>query len=384
MRSAAAGSGALLVLEGPPGIGKTALLTAVGTDADGFTVLHARGGDLETGFPFGVVRQLFERRLVEAGEDERRELLAGAAALAAPLLGFDEVRRWAGADVVGGVASYPRLHGLYWLAANLAAERPLLLVVDDLHWVDAPSLRWISYLASRVHELPILLLVATRPPEALPEGSALVEPIVSAPEARMIRPGPLSGAAVAAIVAEAFGTEPGRRFCAACHTATGGNPFLLRELLVDLRHAGLEPTDASAGRVGEAGPASVARSVRRRLAATDTPSIALAQTVALLGSRAEHRHVAALLGSTSGDVTTAAASLVDAGILEPDLPLRFVHPVVQAAIHAGTPAAERVDGHARAARLLAGEDAAPEEIGMHLLATPAVGDPWVVDQLRGA
>ena len=57
------------------------------------------------------------------------------------------------------------LHGLYWLAANFASRRPTLLVVDDLHWADEPSLRWLVYLARRLEGLPVLLLIGTRPPE---------------------------------------------------------------------------------------------------------------------------------------------------------------------------------------------------------------------------
>ena len=56
------------------------------------------------------------------------------------------------------------LHGLYWLAANFASRTPTLVVVDDVHWADEPSLRWLLYLARRLEGLPLLLLVGTRPP----------------------------------------------------------------------------------------------------------------------------------------------------------------------------------------------------------------------------
>ena len=54
------------------------------------------------------------------------------------------------------------MHGLYWLAANLAAERPLVIAVDDAHWADGPSLRWLAHLAARVDGLPVALLLAVR------------------------------------------------------------------------------------------------------------------------------------------------------------------------------------------------------------------------------
>src|SRR3954452_18729165 len=136
------GAGRLVAIEGSPGIGKTVLLGAACERAQsaGFAPLVAHGGELEADFPFGIVRQLFEAPLVEADEAKRDELLAGAAALSAGVLGFDDAGQWEGPQVVGGVASYPRLHGLYWLAANLASEQPLLLIVDDAQYADAPSL----------------------------------------------------------------------------------------------------------------------------------------------------------------------------------------------------------------------------------------------------
>ena len=79
-------------------------------------VLHARGSELERAFPFGVVRQLFER----AAGDER--WFTGAAGLSRPI--FDPAEQ-------AEESSYARLHGLYWLCANLAAEQPLVVCVDE-------------------------------------------------------------------------------------------------------------------------------------------------------------------------------------------------------------------------------------------------------------
>src|SRR2546426_11853766 len=115
--------GVLLAIEGPPGIGKTALLAEVksrGHDA-GTQVLAARGSELERSFSFGVVRQLFEPLLASLSEEERADALAGAAALAEPLFNPELFNLETGAD-----SSLATLHGLYWLSANLAAGRPLL------------------------------------------------------------------------------------------------------------------------------------------------------------------------------------------------------------------------------------------------------------------
>ena len=69
--------------------------------------------------------------------------------------------------------SFAILHGLYWLCANLAAVGPLCLVVDDAHWADAASLRYLAFLLTRLEELDVALVVATRPPEARTDAELL-------------------------------------------------------------------------------------------------------------------------------------------------------------------------------------------------------------------
>src|SRR5437899_7409114 len=104
--------GGVVIVEGGAGIGKTSLLAAAAERAAELRheVLRARGSELEAGFAFGVVRQLFERRLAWASGDERRALLAGPASAAKPVL-TGEPREGAGFDT-----SFAAIHGLYWLA----------------------------------------------------------------------------------------------------------------------------------------------------------------------------------------------------------------------------------------------------------------------------
>ena len=105
---------------------------------------------------------------------------SGAAGLAAPL--FDQSRL---ADALGQSTdtSFATLHGLYWLTANLAARTLVLLAVDDAHWSDQPSLRWLTYLARRLEGVPVLLLLGLRPAEPTMEDrcSASSSPIRSRP-----------------------------------------------------------------------------------------------------------------------------------------------------------------------------------------------------------
>ena len=177
LRDAIAGAGSLLLLEGPAGIGKTRLVAAAARHGRelGLTTLSARGSELERDFAYGLVRQLFEAPLVAASPPERAELLAGAAGHAATLFGVA-----ARDDIAGALLdpSFAILHGLYWLCANLARRCPLLLCLDDVHWADQASLRFLHYLGQRLEELPVAVVAAARPVSPA-DGSPLLAAIVT-------------------------------------------------------------------------------------------------------------------------------------------------------------------------------------------------------------
>src|SRR5262249_31909229 len=109
----------------------------------------------------GLAGELCEPLLAAASPDLRAELLSGPAALIAPLLGASQP---AGSQDVAAEGSFAIVHGLYWLAANVALQRPTLLAIDDLHWADTPSLRWLLYLTRRLEGVPLLVVAGGRPP----------------------------------------------------------------------------------------------------------------------------------------------------------------------------------------------------------------------------
>ena len=99
--------------------------------------MRARGGEIERESAFAVVRQLFEPPVSAAGEAERKELLAGAAGLARTVLERGQQRPAA-------TPSFAVLHGLYWLTVNLSLQAPLVVLVDDVHWCDPASARFLG------------------------------------------------------------------------------------------------------------------------------------------------------------------------------------------------------------------------------------------------
>jgi DNA-binding CsgD family transcriptional regulator len=376
------GRGSLLVVEGPAGIGKSALIGAARSvsDAAGMRTLRARGGELERDFAFGVVRQLLEPALAEAPARERDDLLQGPAGVAGRLLGLPGAG--AEGEVAAPDASFTVLHGLYWLCANLAGDRPLVLTVDDAHWADAPSLRFLAFLLPRLEELSLAIVVATRP-EAEGAAAPLLALLLGDPLARVLRPAPLSADAVGRLVEEGLGREPAPAFAAACQRTTGGVPFLVRELVDALREEGVAPTADEAGRVEALGARTVGRAMLVRLSRLPEDAAGLARAVAVLET-AELAQAADLAGLDADAAAQAADLLVAAGVLGPRRPLAFAHPIVRAGILEEVPPAERMRAHRRAAELLAVREDRGERVAEHLLATEPTGDAWTVARLTEA
>ena len=370
----AEGGGRVVVVEGPAGIGKSALLVAAreGGAADSLPVLSARGSELEAGFPFGVAHQLFEHVLHDP--EAKARALADAAAPAEAA--FD-----AGASF--GDVSFSALHGLYWMTLNIAAEGPLLLIVDDLQWSDRPSLRFLAYLAHRLEGTPIGILAGLRTTSPGTD-AALVSDIASGPSTVVVRPGALSGDAVGELVASRFEQRPEERFTAACLDATGGNPLLLGELLGALAREGVSPTAAGAAAIGDVGPGAISRTVGRRLAGLAAEAAEVARAVAILGDGADLAAIAALVDRDPTEVAPITAALAEVEILRAGAPLGFVHALIRDAVYEQIPAAERQLQHARAARLALDGGAAAEVVAAQLLAAPTSGEPWVADALADA
>src|SRR5690348_16083764 len=362
--AAEAGHGTLALVEGPAGIGKTTLLRAACQGPWGpwgARVLTARGLALEQGFPYGIVRQLLDP---VRGEDG---LMDGAAALAARV--FD----WAEAGPVEDDVRYAAMHGLYWLVANLAARQPLVLAVDDAHWADAPSLRWLAHLAARVEHLPVALLLAVRDGPDEPE---LLGELRAA--GTRIRLGPLGPDATVALVRRRLGAGSGDGGNGAdaqlgrdWHASTGGNPFLLEALAVALRD-------------GDDKAEPIAQAVLRRIAPEGPEAGRLTRALAVLGGPAPLRQAAALAGLDLPGAARLADRLRAADVLAPGSVLEFAHPIVRTAVYESIPPGERALAHAEAARLLERDGTDAERLALHLLRSEPGADPRVAALLRAA
>jgi tetratricopeptide (TPR) repeat protein len=370
----------VLVIEAPPGLGKTSLIAETKAQARsaGMEVLSARGAGLEQAFSYGVVRQLFEPFLRRLPAKERAELLAGAASLASPLFDPAQLAADPAADT-----SLSTLHGLYWLTANLAEQRPLLLAIDDLHWCDPASLRWLAYLAARIEDLPLGVVVGLRSAEPGTDPLALGQ-VLEDPLTTVVRPAPLTRKATGRIIRTQLAPEAEDSFCVACHEESGGNPLLLRELLNAVVTEGLTPTAANVERMRELEADAVSRTVSLRLIRLPPDAKRLGRAVAILGDDADPRHAAAIADLDEVRASRAAAELVRIDILRPHAPLAFVHPVVRSAVYSMLTAVEQDEGHARAARLLADAGTEPERVAAHLLRVAPTANAEVVATLRQA
>jgi len=356
--AARSGHGQTVLIKGPSGIGKSLLLDHCAERAAGLglQVLRTRCSDLTRDFDFGVVRSLFETRLLRADRAERAKLLQGPASLADPVFGHGDA-----SDELGVI------HGLYWLTVNLAESGPLAILVDDVHWADEYSTRFLIYLAERLVDAPVALIAAVGSGDPGGE-SQLIGHLWAAISSSPIYPGPLSEGAVHALLTAA---RPGIGVDLSATREvmrdTGGNPFLVVAVAEEMGENGYDPLTA---------PESVRRDVSRRLGRLTAASRDLANVASVIGDDATLYDAVRLSGLMPDQGLSAAEELVTAGILISAEPIRFAHRLVQRAIYRLLAPAERRYLHGASAELLVGKKARPEVIADHLLESGPTHEQW--------
>ena len=192
------GRGQVVLIEAAAGLGKTSLLRAGCQDAEatGFSCLRARATELERDFAYGCIRQLLEPLVARVSDSERDRLFEGAEALSKPLFASTDLLQQA----LSANSTFAIQHGLYWLLNNITDEGPVALAVDDVHWSDAESVRFLNYLAPRVDGLALAVLVSTRSGENV---TADLARLAGGPETTVLRPRPLSTGATARLCEQA-------------------------------------------------------------------------------------------------------------------------------------------------------------------------------------
>src|SRR5918996_2292063 len=300
-------TGSAVLVEGASGTGKSRLLAVLAEFARRADVIvtGTRAVDLDASLPFSVVRRLLEPPLRSARRMSRGDprpqwalqaLTTRAHRSSAPL-------------AEGGMAAtHAVVEGVEALVDILG---PLVVVVDDAQWADARSLQLLRYLADRARDFPIVLAVAVRRGEV---EDGLVAPFRTAGGAIVLEPRELSAAGVARVVE---GQLPGAAaaVAAACRRVTGGNPFLLGELIAAVEAAGIAVGPDAGARIEQLAPRTVIDNVLVRLARLPRDAAALARAIAVLGDGARLRHAARLAGLAFETAAEMADLLVAADIL---------------------------------------------------------------------
>ncbi|MEU4906416.1 ATP-binding protein, partial [Streptomyces sp. NPDC022067] len=377
--AARAGRSGLVVLSGPAGIGKTSLLRAfLGSDAcRKMTVLHGTCGEVVAGAGYGGVRALFKGLGLTAEDAQDSPLLRGSARRALPAL----IPCPAGEEPSQAATVYPVLHGLYWLTANLMAHDPLLLVLDDVHWCDERSLRWIDFLLRRADQLPLLVVLAQRT-EAEPVAPAALADILAQPRSSVIRLGPLAGPDVAEMARQVFEEPVAPSFAERAAAVCGGNPLTTTRLLRELRAKGVTPDETGIREIAEVGQYVVALSVRALFDARPDWVRDVATAIAVLGEE-DPEHIGALAGVSAARVAEAVDLLRWAEVMAPDR-ADLAHDVVRSAVLEAVGEEPLAELRARAALLLSDAGRPAEEVANQVLLVPGAPQPWMCWVLREA
>ncbi|NYJ07999.1 ATP-binding protein [Petropleomorpha daqingensis] len=363
-----AGAGQLLLVSGEPGIGKSALLAVLSSEAAarGARVLH--GSCWDGAAPAYWLWTQVLRSALEPGRLTSADLGA-----AARLLPADPASDAGEASPDPAEARFRLLDAVGETLARLAAQAPVVVVLDDLQWADEPSLQLLGFLVRRLGAAPVLLLGAYRDAEAGPAVRAVTAGAQHLPLLGLTRP------EVAALMSAVGTPGPPSRVVTEVWQRTGGNPFLVRELTrLLLAQGGWGPDDGTPG-LDAAVPDAVRDTLERRLARLSSPCAEALTAAAVAGPELRQEVLVRVVpaGAERPPLADLLAEAVAARVLlgpaEPSGRHRFSHDLYRETILAGLVPAARRDLHLAIGRALqavaeAGGEVHPAEVADHLLA----------------
>jgi DNA-binding CsgD family transcriptional regulator len=369
----AAGRGRSVLVEGEPGVGKSALVAAglAEAEASGCRLFWEAADQARSRFPLWVLLDCL--RVGRGATDPLRLEIAGL------LRGEGRGEVMTPADVGTAVAER-----LLVLVDRLCAESPVVLVVDDLQWADEASLQVWERLARLVGQLPLLLVAACRPVPVRAEAVA-ARAALSGGESVVVELGPLPSDRVAELVERLAGAPPGPRLRALVGRA-GGNPLYVRELVDALVRDQRVRVQAGVVELVDDGaaPRSLAGAIAGRLSFLPERVAEILQFAALLGLEFHIEELAVVTGRGAAELADALGEAVAAGVLAGSGDrLVFRHGLIHQALYERMPVALRVALHRHAAEALAAAGAAAEQVAEHLVAAPGTADAWTVQWVAG-
>ncbi|MFF3561808.1 ATP-binding protein [Streptomyces sp. NPDC002574] len=358
----AAGHGRALLIEGEPGIGKSALVSAglSTADASGCRVLRARCDELSERFPLSAPARAL-------GVDERTagpRRGAAAQAQAAPAAG----------DPVSAAIEH-----LLGLVDRMCASGPVVLAVEDLHWADEASLLLWERLCRATGRLPLLLVATCRPVPVRPELDRLRRELRGAGGV-VVRLDGLPAPDVARLAAGRLGAAPGPRLVGRLASAAG-NPLYLGELLDALVRSEAVRTETDGAELAADAPRdavpSPARVIEDPLDFLSAQARDLLRTAALLGPDFSVTDLATVVGRPRAALAGAVDEATAAGVVEPDgVRLRFRHELVRSSLYETMPSALLAALRQHAAKALVAAGAPVESVAALVLTVLAETEGW--------
>jgi DNA-binding CsgD family transcriptional regulator/tetratricopeptide (TPR) repeat protein len=369
LSAALGGSSRAVLITGEPGIGKTALATRLTAEAEalGVPVRWGRGSESEGAPAFWPWIQIVREQLLGSDPADRRRLERAAAPLyrMMPQLRLPGQRvRSAPAPTGdsaddGGEARFRLFDAMSSFVRVTAGERGLVIVLDDAHWADAPSLLLLRHLVGELGRDRVLFVVSFREEEMAPDGpvAAALADLAGGPQARWLRLQGLDSADLARHLAAIAGPLRDEAVAARIHDATGGNPFFAAELVRMLRserrlasHVELAP-DQPLGL-----PRGVREVLRRRLDRLGVQSRRLLELASLVGSTFAAGFLARVSGAEPERVLGLLDEAVGAHLLDQvaERPgwFCFPHALVRETLSEGLGAVDRLRSHRRIAQAL--------------------------------